>query len=74
VVPAAVWYSKILLGEQEQELEEQWGEKRKLMWTRYATWQPWWQSNNGVSCQLEHHNGDICVQTIPTGIIWAFQI
>jgi hypothetical protein len=21
---------------------------------RYATWQPWWQSNNGVSYQVEH--------------------
>jgi hypothetical protein len=30
------------------------GEKRKVMWTRYATWQPRWQSNNGVSCQVEH--------------------
>jgi hypothetical protein len=29
------------------------GEKRKVMWMRYATWQPWWQSNNGVSCQVE---------------------
>jgi hypothetical protein len=40
-----------LVGKREQELEEQWGEKRKVMWTRYATWQPQWQSNNGVSCQ-----------------------
>jgi hypothetical protein len=41
------------LGKQEQELEEQWGEKRKVTWTKYATWQPWWQSNNGVSCQVQ---------------------
>jgi hypothetical protein len=32
-----VWYSKISIDEQEQELEEQWGEKRKVTWTRYAT-------------------------------------
>jgi hypothetical protein len=28
--PAALWYSKISVGELEQELEEQWGEKRKV--------------------------------------------
>jgi hypothetical protein len=50
--PAALWYSKISVGEREQELEEQWGEKRKVTWMRYATWQPWWQSNNLVSCQV----------------------
>jgi hypothetical protein len=50
VAPAALWYSKISVGEREQELEEQWGEKRKVTWTRYATWQPRWQSNNWVSC------------------------
>jgi hypothetical protein len=44
--PAALWYSKISVGELEQELEEQWGEKQKVTWTRYATWQPRWQSNN----------------------------
>jgi hypothetical protein len=29
------------------------GEKRKVTWTRYATWQPRWQNNNGISCQVE---------------------
>jgi hypothetical protein len=54
-VPAALWYSKISVDEREQEheLEEQWREKRKVTWTRYATWQPRWQINNGVSCQVE---------------------
>jgi hypothetical protein len=52
-VPAALWYSKISVGKREQELEEQWGEKRKVTWTRYATWQPRWQSNNRVSCHVE---------------------
>jgi hypothetical protein len=53
VVPAALWYPKIPVGEQEQELKEQWVKKIKVMWMRYATWQPRWQSNNGVSCQVE---------------------
>jgi hypothetical protein len=37
---AALWYSMISVGEREQELEEQCGEKRNVTWTRYATWQP----------------------------------
>jgi hypothetical protein len=77
-VPAALWYSKISVGELEQELEEQWGENKKVTWTRYATWQPRWQSNNGgilpSGTLSRHRNGDICVQTIPTGIIWAIRI
>jgi hypothetical protein len=35
--PAALWYSKISVGERDQELEEQWEEKRKVTWMRYAT-------------------------------------
>jgi hypothetical protein len=53
VTSAALWYSKISVGEREQELEEQWGEKRKVTWTKYATWQSGWQSNNKISCQVE---------------------
>jgi hypothetical protein len=53
VTPVALWYSKIWVGEREQELEEQWGEKRKVTWMKYATWQSGWQSNNRISCQVE---------------------
>jgi hypothetical protein len=30
MAPAALWYSKISVGEREQELEEQWGRRERL--------------------------------------------
>jgi hypothetical protein len=52
-VPVALWYSKIWVGELEQELEEQWGRRERLRGRGTPPGSHGGKAITGVSCQVE---------------------
>jgi hypothetical protein len=53
VAPATLWYSKISVGELEQEFEEQWGRRERLRRRGTSPGSHGGKAIMGISCQVE---------------------